>query len=780
MNDCIKCKLHSTRKNIVWGEGPRNAEIVLLGEAPGQDEDYLGKPFVGRAGKLLDKILKEAGFDRKEIFIDNVCKCRPTITYNDTIENRPPSAEEIEACSSYFEETINNIKPKIIIAAGNTPLKYLLSNRAVNISKKRGQFIWSNKYQCYIVPVFHPAAILRKFEYYPITVDDFKKIQSFLKGEIKKLPTSYYFLDTKSKIESFFTDLSSQKVFSFDIETDNLDFLKSKIICMSFSWKEGEGYVLPILKEDCTSFWDNDTYSFIFDNLKNIFKTDAIKCYHNGKFDSLFLKNHGIEIYPPTFDTMLAHHLLDENAEGMHGLKSLAWIYTDMGGYEQNLEDYKKIHKLGKGMSNIPYSILYNYAAADADCTFRLYKIFLPLLEKEDLLKLFTKLVMPLNNILIETEFKGVKIDVDYLDQLDKKFTSQLEDIQQAILQKIGKEVNLNSTKQLQQLFFTDLKLPYTKKTKTGYSTDEEALTFLSQYHEVPKLILEYRRINKILSTYIKGLTYDHNHRVHTCYNLSGTQTGRLSSYGPNLQNIPHESEIKNIFIAEEGHSLIEADFSQIEFRLWGHYSNDEKMIADICKGLDIHKLVASKVFNIPMEQVTKEQRRLAKETVFGLLYGRGAKSIAEDNKISLDQARKIMHEFFSLYPKAKRWLDLIVIQAKKDKKLKNFFGRIRRFVTFDSPDEEIRAQAERQAKNFLPQSTAADITNFTAVRLYPILKKYNAVLVLNVHDCLVYEVPDQYVDEVAAIIKREAERKIKGLNVPLEVEIKISKKWGS
>jgi len=225
---------------------------------------------------------------------------------------------------------------------------------------------------------------------------------------------------------------------------------------------------------------------------------------------------------------------------------------------------------------------------------------------------------------------------------------------------------------------------------------------------------------------------------------------------------------------------LCEMDFSQAEFRCWGHYSQDQKMINDLKQGLDIHRLVASRVFNIPFEKVDKESRRIAKMVVFGLMYGRGAASVAEEHKMSIKQAYKIINEFFSLYPVAKRWIDFIVVKAKTEGELVNFFGRKRRFPMFNSPNEEVRAHAENQAKNYLMQSTASDITCWTSVRLFDILKPYDTYLVLNVHDCLVYETPEQHIDTVAKIIKREAERSIKGFLVPMVVEIKVGKKWGS
>jgi DNA polymerase-1 len=790
--NCTSCSLHKTRKNIVPGAGNVASPVYFLGEAPGMHEDAMGQPFVGKAGLLLTRMLKEANLNRDDFYIDNTVKCRPVLVKGAKLENRPPTAEEIELCSVHLEAVLAANKPKVIVATGNVPLKYLLKDRAINISKARGQFYWSDKYQCYIFPVLHPASILRKFEYYNITVLDFCRLKKFIDDGYTlgpKLATDYKLVDNAARLTTVLDTLEKQPAFAFDVETTTLSHVDSDIICLNLSWEIGKGYVIPFMKvfdaknnvsKDC--YWESDVMAQLLKRLKAIFaKPDVIKVAHNIKFDAKVLRKYGVVACNPTFDTLLAHYILDENLKGMRRLKHLAWMHTDMGGYERGLEQYQKDHKLGGACFPIPYSFLLPYGAGDSDCTFRLYKIFSEQLEKEKLMKLFTKLVMPLSTVYTETEYHGIRVNVAYLKQLETEYSTKLTDMELDIQAVAKKEMNIRSVKQLRTLLFGDLGFVSKKKTKTDKdSTDMDVLESLAKKHEAPRKILEYRKIHKVYSTYINGLEYDATHHVHTEYNLATTTTGRLSSDSPNLQNIPRASTIKNIFTAEPGHTLVEGDFAQIEFRLWAHYANDTKMMQDIAAGLDIHRKVASIVFKLPPEQISDEQRSVAKSTVFGLMYGRGATAISEEHGISITQAEKLASTFFAMYPVAKRWLSIIVTQARNSMGLSNYFGRKRRFVTFNSPDSEVQSFTERQAKNFLMQSTAADITNYTAVRMHSIKEQYGAVLVLNVHDSLVYDVPEENSLAFAKVLKEEAEKPLENIQVPIKMEIKIGPQWGT
>jgi DNA polymerase-1 len=391
------------------------------------------------------------------------------------------------------------------------------------------------------------------------------------------------------------------------------------------------------------------------------------------------------------------------------------------------------------------------------------------------------KLMMPLNWVLMETEYNGVQVDIPTIDALKIKFGNDIDRLKKNIFAKVGYELNLNSPKQLIKLLFEDLKfkpIKYNLKTR-AISTDKSVLKILAKKHDVPKLLLEFRKVDKLFSTYINKVNYDSNTRVHTNYSMHVTNTGRLASSGPNLQNIPRDSEIKNMFVAKSGHVFVQMDFAQVEFRLWAHESNDTKMLNDIAAGLDIHRQTASEAYGIPPEQITKEQRNIAKNLTFGVMYGRGAKSVAEQYNIPESQAKEIIEKFFRKYPVASRWIQSIVLVARQQGYLTNFFGRKRRLVGLQNPDQEKQAMAERQAKNFLMQSGAADLTNWLSIRLRPLLNPYDTQLVLNVHDSLVYEVPECHLHQVVEIINAEANRPIGGIRVKLAAEVQVGKKWG-
>jgi DNA polymerase-1 len=779
--NCTKCNLCKTRTQVVPGYGNSQAKVMFCGEAPGLEEDRAAMPFIGPAGKLLDTILKEVNLNRNDLYITNVVKCRP-VSLVVGKENRAPSAEEIELCSPYLEEEIKQIQPKIIVLLGNIALKYFLKDRGVNIMSQRGNLVFDKEHNCHLLPVLHPAALLRRPEYVGVTVTDLLKVNDILSDTLKeKHPVEYTFIDTFEKCEQILSELIKVPLFSADIETTDLDFLRERIICISFAWQAYTGYCLPFLKEDGSQFWTDQQYEFILNKLKEAFANDNKKVGQNFKFDMKFLRRYGIEVNNLVCDTLLAHHLIDENMQGMHGLKDLARIYTDMGGYENELMQYQKEHRLKHSFLGTPYSILYKYSAADADCTFRLYHIFMKKLEEENLLKLFNMIVMPMQKVLFETEWRGVSIDREYLEKVGNEYTNQLKELETEIMNKVGEVFNLRSTKQLRTILFEKLKLKATKKTKTGFSTDEEVLAELAKTHEVPKLILKHREIQKLNSTYVKGIKelLDDTNRVHTTYSQSGTATGRLSSSSPNLQNIPRESDIRKFFVAAPGYLLLEGDMAQIEYRIWAHYANDPKMIADIASGVDIHRIIASTVLQKPADQVTKAERTYIKTVTYGVLYGRSAWSLAKAFNVSEKQAQGIIDTFFSMYPSAKLCIDNIQAEAVTTGVLTNFFGRKRRLVGLSSLDEKVRAMALRQAVNFPFQGTAADLTNFAAVRIAPQIKKYDAHLVLQVHDALFYEIPEQHISIVANIVRKEMERKITGMRVPINVEIKVGKRWG-
>jgi uracil-DNA glycosylase family 4 len=790
---CIKCDLCKTRKTIVNGSGDPSARIFIIGEGPGLKEDVYGQPFVGPAGTLLKRLLLDAGIDHRTVFMSGVVRCIPKGT---TKVIREPTYEEIEACVPYLEQEIAAVKPTIIVPCGNTALRYILEAKNINITSKRGLEIWSEKYKCKVMPIFHPAAIVRNPKYESVTTQDLVRIKS--SSATKELSVlgmgDYKIADTPEKLNELFKYLESEPEIAIDLETTGLDWLKSDIISVGFSWKERTGWCLPFLKSKLTEeeptvrFWDDATFLKITTRLKKALALPSKKIFHHGKFDLKHLEYNGFKVANVYFDTMLAHHLLDENAENLHGLKDCAWVYTDMGGYDKEVSDWFVVNKKLKGQYiMLPFNILTKYNAADADCTFRLFKVFEPLMIAQGLTRIYKQIINPATAVLLQTELTGVQVDTAYIEKLRIEYTIKKGDLENQIYSTVG-TFNINSAKELRNVLYEQNKFRTSRTTKKGaMSTDRATLTELADTystHAVPKLLLQYRETSKMLSTFIEGLAewLDKDGRIHSTYKQHGTVTGRLSSAEPNLQNIPRDSAIRGIFIAKPGHTLIEADYGQAEFRFWALYSQDPQMISDIASGKDIHKMTAASAFGVSLESVTKKQRQDAKAIVFGLMYGRGTWSVAQQLGMSEDDAEKVVQIFFSRYPKAKRWLKDTVDAARRNGYVKNHFGRIRRLPGINSSDELVRSEAERQSKNSPIQSGASDMTMIAGVR---IKKKFESIgfksqLVLTVHDSVIYEVPDAEVVESTRIIKEEIERPIEGINVPMSAEIKIGHRWGA
>src|ERR1035437_5782330 len=407
----------------------------------------------------------------------------------------------------------------------------------------------------------------------------------------------------------------------------------------------------------------------------------------------------------------------------------------------------------------------------------------------QNLNRLMKQVVLPARQVLMETELEGIGIDHDYIEKLRIEYSAKRATLEQSIFENVGEPFNINSPKQLQDVLFKKLGFAPAGKTKSGgWSTDNKALTSISEQNPssaVLQMLLEYKDCQKILSTFIEG-TLEHvdpvDGRIHTNYKLHGTQTGRLSSSEPNLQQIPKESTIKGIFVARKGYQFVEADFGQAEFRWWAEYSRDTQMVADIISGVDIHRSTYAMSHGVDISTVSDEQRQQAKATVFGLMYGRGTFSLAEGLKIPEMEAKKIVSTFFGKYPQAQNWLKQQIFIAKKTGQVISYFGRIRRLPGINGSDKMLRADAERQAKNSPIQGAASDTTMISANRIRTKFKTLgiNGKLVMTVHDSLVYEVPTSRVAECFDIIKQEAERSIAGTVVPMSADIKVGTRLGS
>jgi len=845
---CNKCNLAKTstagKYSLVKldGMGNLNADIMLIGDAPGYEEVIKRKHLSGRCGQLLKQYLQECGIDLKDIYITDIVKCRPP-------KNRPAVDSEIKVCAGYLEEEIRNVKPKVIGLLGNTPISYFLKSKGV--TKLRGKPIWGEDWGCWLLPMYHPN-YLSNFNKRSSQYSEFKsdltklKTLTFKSKEEKSKDTIYKVTDSISKVKKAVDFLITQKEMSFDTETTSLICQKGKILCLSFSWKEGYAIVIPYHDD---RIFNKQEQEIVKTELKRLFMSDVKKIAQNGKFDIKFLLYDNILVKEFYFDTMLASYLLNE--EGIHHLANLVLTYTNMGTFKDEARDYirgkikipyqakqdigkktnqtnlfggqmkeKFVTKYRKStIMDLPIEKLHEYSAKDADATFRVYKKQKPLLEEENLWKLLNKILIPTTVVLSYMELRGINGDKEYLEAISARYQSKIKVLMQELFErkevmkyteKFG-ELNLDSPIRLRKLLFDIMGLSpikINKLTKTqraagvkqgSPSTDKDALNLLfkKNRNKLLKELLDYRKLQKFYNTYIKAylviLENSTDNKIHTVYNFcsedkddgegKGTVTGRLSSAKPNLQNIPKRDEkeagiIRHALKASKNCILIEADFKQVEFRVFAMYTKDKKLIT-MAKKQDIHKEIASQIFKKELDKITKQERALAKGAVFGgIMYGGGSHVIVRDFGIDYREADRIINEFFNEFPDARRYIDNQKKFAKENGYVINMFGRKRRLNDLYSNDEGSRDAAYRQAINARIQSTAADIVYISMIKLYQVLKGKPCKMLLNIHDAIVFDCKENYLKEALPIIKETMENSVK-LSVPLKVDIEVGKNLG-
>ena len=429
-----------------------------------------------------------------------------------------------------------------------------------------------------------------------------------------------------------------------------------------------------------------------------------------------------------------------------------------------------------------------DYAAEDADVTFQLYEVFSPQLKKENLEELFHKVEMPLMKILAKMELAGISLDTDWLSRESVDLENDLRELEQKIFELSGEEFNMNSPKQLGEILFEKLKLdPKAKKTKTGqYSTSEEVLQKLAYKHEIIQYILKYRTYQKLKSTYVDALPSEiepKDNRVHTTFSQTTAATGRLSSLNPNLQNIPIRTargqQIRGAFVAEEGKKIISADYSQIELRLIAELSGEDNMIKAFQNGEDIHASTASKLFKIPLDQVDKTQRSQAKTVNFGIIYGQGAFALAEQTGLSRTEAKQMIDSYYENYPKLKIFMTEQVEKARKNGFVETILGRKRHLKDINSNNFVVRGHAERNAVNAPIQGSAADVIKIAMIDINKALSEggFKTKMLLQVHDELLFEVPEEEIEPIKVLIKEKMESAVK-TKVPLIVEVGVGNNW--
>jgi DNA polymerase-1 len=599
-------------------------------------------------------------------------------------------------------------------------------------------------------------------------------------ADIENTPHMYFLVENAMQRASLRAELSIQEEFCFDTETTGLDAHLADLVCMSFSYKKGEAFCVIVPP-------DREEAKKVVQEFRLIFEDEHIrKVGQNIKYDILMLLRYGIEVRGPVYDTMVAHYLIQP--ELRHNLDYLCETYLKY----RKVETESLIGKKGKSqltMWQAPIEKLKDYACEDADLTLQLKQAIDPELDRTGVRTVFSEIEMPLIPVLADMEKAGVTLNTKELDTYAEVLRQQLIDLEKEIIGLAGEEFNLSSPKQLGPILFEKLKIDsHAKVTKTKqYSTSEEVLVKLVHRHPIVGKILEHRGLKKLLSTYVETLPQLVNPltgKVHTSFNQTIAATGRLSSTNPNLQNIPirdeNGREIRKAFTAsDENHLFLSADYSQIELRIMAALSKDGQMIEAFRNNQDIHVITASKIFKVPLDQVTSDMRRQAKTANFGIIYGISAFGLSERLNISRSEAKAFIDGYFENFSRVKAYMDESIRLAREKGYVETIKGRRRYLSDINSANAVVRGVAERNAINAPIQGSAADIIKLAMINIHRELRrqKLNAQMILQVHDELNFNVPLDELEQVKQIVKDQMEHAV-DIGLPLTVEINAAANW--
>ncbi len=591
---------------------------------------------------------------------------------------------------------------------------------------------------------------------------------------------TYVLVDDAEKFRAFLADLRRQEVFALDTETTSLQAVDARLCGLSFSWRANTGYYLPVRGVGrCLPLEDT------LEALRPVLADPSIrKIGQNIKYDMVVLASHGAPVRGVWFDTMIASFVLDSSRPS-HGMDALAREL--LGITPIPISDL-----IGRGRDQVSFDAVdtaraCTYAAEDADVTWQLAEVLGRQLDGSGLERLFAETEMPLVEVLADMECEGVRLDPQVLARMSRDLQERLDALTREIHAAAGRPFNIDSPRQLATVLFDELRLPAGRRTKTGLSTDAETLAALAweTQHPVPRLVLEYREVSKLKGTYVDTLPKmisPRTGRIHASFHQTGAVTGRLSSSDPNLQNIPIRTElgrrIREAFVPRDAdHVLLTADYSQIELRVLAHFCGDEALRAAFASDRDIHQFVASQVFGVPPDQVTREQRSRAKAVNFGIIYGQTAYGLSRGTGMSVGEAQAFIDMYFMRYPGIRMFIDRTVAEARRRGLVETILGRRRAIPEINSRNSSARAQAERLAVNTVIQGSAADLIKRAMIGIHRRIRAEGrpSRMIIQVHDELVFDVPRAVVEAEAAFIRQEM-----CTALPLDVPIKVDINWGS
>lgn len=713
-------------------------------------------------GKMKEKIIENAELGRLSKKLATICTdC--DVTFN--AEDYELSIPDSEAVQKIFEELeFRRLKEqfiKIFSGEDETPETQVTSTEtAQKIASSAG----SGQFSLFGGDGASPA-----------TIKD-----SSSRNTIEDVAHSYQSIAPGMAMKLFLQNLMKQTAVCFDTETTSLNPLEAELVGIAFSWEATKGFYVPFPKE-------KEKAQERIEELRPFFESEDIeKIGQNLKYDIKVLDKYNIKVGGKLFDTMLAHYLI--NPDMRHNMDVLSETYLNY----TPISISELIGKKGKNqlsMREVPLEKQTEYAVEDADITFQLAQHFRPELSEAKTDGLFTDIEIPLLRVLADMELEGINLDIDFLKSLSKDLDNDIAHLEQKIYESAGVEFNIGSPKQLGEILFDKMKLvDKPKKTKTGqYSTAEDVLSYLAKDHEIIKNVLDYRGLTKLKSTYVDALPEQVQRttgRVHTDYMQTVAATGRLSSNNPNLQNIPIRTErgrqVRKAFIPRnDEYTLLAADYSQIELRIIAALSEEDTMIEAFKNGEDIHASTASKVFNVPIEEVTREQRSNAKTVNFGIIYGVSAFGLSNQTDLSRSESKDLIDTYYKTYPKLRNYISEQVDFAREHGYVQTVLGRRRYLKDINGSNAVVRGAAERNAVNAPIQGSAADIIKIAMINIHRKLTKgnYKSKMLLQVHDELVFDIYKPELETLKELVKTEMENAYE-LAVPLDVELGMGENW--
>lgn len=804
--NCTACPLHDGAMTVcLTGDGAVPARLAIYGEAPGENEDMEGQPFIGRSGQLLDRELKAVGIDRRESFVSNVVKCRPP--GNDT-----PGLKEIKACHPYAEAELAAVQPEVVLLLGNSALRGMTGKSG--IMKQRGSAITGKDGRIYL-PTMHPAAVLRTPGLLPAFRDDLQTLKRLLEGSHKPPQTTTKIVSNALEFDTLcrlLVNLPPNAPLLIDVEAGPADATYEKkgrpkaglepwaddyrVWCLGFRWDasdEGTSWVMPIDHPEGPIAKGLLRRQPTITRLGQAMAHLKLGGHNAAEYDRKALMSLGINV-PIAFDTLLMAHLLDENRA--NGLKPLAITLLGAEPWSDEI-DHDKLTPLPK---------LAEYNGKDVHHNLALYHLFKQQLAAQPrLARIYHFITLPAANALAEIEMVGFPVRLRRLKARNEEIERKLEAVESKLLEHVPEEqrakANFRSVPFLQRWLFGKkaaggLGLPVVKLSAKTHapSTDEEVILELADHNPHPALdlLLEHRGLTKWHGTYtgawITKIKTLGRPRLHPTYNVTGTVTGRLSS---NMQQIPRNNLIRGIIAAPDGWTLVECDFSQIELRIAAMVSGEKTMIAAYQNGEDLHMLTAMAITGKPADEVTKEERARAKPVNFGFLYGMGWANFIPYARaqfgivLTESESRSYRDAFFNRYPGLVVWHERMRRTAHRNQQVVSPIGRVRRLPDIASSDKGVVGDAERQAINSPVQGLASDMTLLAIPRIHDQVDSSVARIIGQVHDSILLEVRVEHAEQTAATVKEIMETlPVTSLfgwkpNVPIVADTKIHRFWG-